>query len=48
MLACFFGAINALGISILGEYTVRTDNRIWAVRSFLRRTVNLSKGGASL
>lgn len=48
MTACFFGAMNALGIAILGEYVTRIYDQVRGRAPFvIERTVNLEPGGAS-
>lgn len=50
MTACFFGAINALGIAILGEYVTRIYDQVRGRVPFvIDRTVNLGRdGGAAM
>jgi dolichol-phosphate mannosyltransferase len=46
MTACFFGALNALGIAILGEYVVRIYDQVRGRPAFVvERTVNLGDEG---
>ena len=41
MVACFFGALNALGIAVLGEYVVRIYDQVRARPLYVvDRTVN--------
>lgn len=44
MAACFFGALNALGIAILGEYVIRIYDQVRGRPAFvIERTVNLAE-----
>ena len=47
MIASFFGALNALGISVLGEYVVRIYDQVRARPQFIvSRDVNFSENEA--
>jgi glycosyltransferase involved in cell wall biosynthesis len=49
MVACFFGALNALGIAVLGEYVVRIYDQVRARPLFVvDRTVNVDARTPSL